>query len=132
MRKALVNEATGAVENIITLPDAPDDPPYAPPEGYILVDDDSTAQIGGTWDGAQFVAKPPPDPAVIEALKMLEAEQLLGRAVDTIFLDGHWITMKAMAGGGIVTRIAAIDDAIAADDRAAFVQFFKDQVKSRL
>jgi hypothetical protein len=55
MRKALVIEATGAVENIITLTDEPDDPPHMPPEGYILIDDDGIAQIGGTWDGAQFV-----------------------------------------------------------------------------
>lgn len=126
-------KATGAVENIIVLPDVPDpENPYAAPEGRILVDDDGTAQVGGTWDGAQFVAKPPPDPAVIDAIKTLEAGQLLDRAVDATFLDGHWITMKAMAGAGIITGIATIDDAIAADDRAAFVQFFKDQVKSRL
>lgn len=133
MRKALVVEATGAVENIIVLPDVPDtDNPYQPSEGHILIDDDGTAQIGGTWDGALFVAKPPPDPAVIDAIKALEAGQLLDRAVDAIFLNGHWITMKAMAGAEIVTGVAAIDAAIAADDRAAFNQFFKDQVKARL
>jgi hypothetical protein len=132
MRKALVLEATGLVENVIALPDVPDDPPYAPPPGRILVDDDGTAQIGGTWDGAQFVPKPPPDPEVIDSIKALEAGQLLDRAADATFLEGHWITLKALAGASIVTGVAAIDTAVAADDKATFVQFFKDQVKARL
>lgn len=129
MRKALIVEATGLVENIVALPAEPDDPPYAPPEGRILIDDDGTARAGGTWDGAQFL---PPPPVDWDAIRALEAATLLARAVDTTFLDGHWITMKAMAGAGITTGVAAIDDAIVADDRAAFNQFFKDQVKSRL
>ena len=116
----------------IDLAEVPFEISPGPPPGYQFIDDDGTAQIGGTWDGAQFVAKPPPDPAVIDAIKALEAEQLLDRAVDAIFLNGHWITMKAMAGAEIVTGVAAIDAAIAADDRAAFNQFFKDQVKARL
>lgn len=132
MRKALVNEATGAVENIVVLPAEPEDPPYAPPEGRVLIDDDGTAQIGGTWDGARFVAKPPPDPAAVDAIKALEAGRLLDRAADATFLDGHWITLTALAGAGTVTGVAAIDDAVAAGDKAAFARFFKDQVKARL
>lgn len=63
MKKVLVNEATGEVENVIELPDVPDpkEIPYAPQTGYVLVDFGAGAAKGGTWDGAAFL--PPPAPA---------------------------------------------------------------------
>ena len=64
--------------------------------------------------------------------KGIEAALLLNRAIDLTFLDGHWITMRALAANAIVTGVAAVDAAVAASDRAAFDQFFADQVKARL
>ena len=71
-------------------------------------------------------------PESIAATKEIEAVFLLNRAVDLTFLDGHWITLRAVAGAGTVTGISAIDTAVAANDRAAFDIFFRDQVKARL
>ncbi len=68
----------------------------------------------------------------IEAQKELEAAALLARAIDLTFLDGHWITFRAMFGAGIVTGVPTLDTAVAADDRAAFDIFFRDKVKARL
>lgn len=72
-----MNEAAGAVENIIELPDDPDPTtrPYTPPAGRILVDDDGTAQAGGSWDGVAF--QPPPS----SPLEEIRAAALLN--VDT-------------------------------------------------
>ena len=56
--KALIDGATGLVENIIVV-----DGPFDPGDGKTLLDA-AGARIGGTWDGAKFVAPPePPAPA---------------------------------------------------------------------
>jgi hypothetical protein len=68
--------------------------------------------------------------AEYEALdhKAIEAEMLLGRAIDLTFLDGFWLVFKAIAPVGN----ASIDNAVAANDRAAFDIFFRDIVKGRI
>lgn len=71
-------------------------------------------------------------PEYIEAQKETEAAFLLNRAVDLTFLDGHWITLRALFGAGIVTGITELDPHIAADDRTKFDEFFRDKVKARL
>lgn len=75
-------------------------------------------------------------PESITTQKEIEAALLLARAVDLTFLDGHWITFKALAGAAIVTGVVAIDAAVADPDaaagRIAFDTFFRDQVKARL
>lgn len=66
---AVVVESTGLVENTCEWDadslDARDK--YVPPPGRILIVNDGTAQIGGTWDGNQFLPPPPPDQAKIDA-----------------------------------------------------------------
>ena len=64
--------------------------------------------------------------------KAIKAALLLERAIDATFLDGHWITLRAMFGAGTVTGVTILDTAIAANDRAAFDIFFRDKVKARL
>lgn len=129
MRKAeIIDLPDGTVKNILDLPDDPGEIPYAPPAGRSLVDDDGTAEIGGTWDGAQFLAKPPRDPVEVELEQELEAARLLGRAIDETFLDGFWLVFRAIPAVGV----SGIDDAVAADDRAAFDLFFRDQVKAKM
>ena len=74
--KALIDNATGLVENIIVV-----DGPFDPGDGKTLLDA-ADARIGGTWDGAVFQPKPeppapPPDPqseldAAISAAATLE------------------------------------------------------------
>ena len=71
-------------------------------------------------------------PEYTAARKEIEAALLLGRAIDATFLDGHWITLRALDGTGITTGVGALDTAVAANDRAAFDIFFRDQVKARL
>lgn len=125
MRKAIIITATLVVDNIIAIEA---DAIYDPGPGRFMVDDDGTAERGGMWADPVFVPKPPPDPAIEDAIKTLEASRLIARAVDTTFLDGFWLLFKVSPPVGV----AAIDDAVAADDKPAFVQFFKDQVKLRL
>lgn len=75
--KAVVDEATGLVENIIVVDGA-----FDPGVGKILVDADA-AQIGGTWDGGAFL--PPPPPAVPEPSKAeLAAKAIEGAAAMTL------------------------------------------------
>lgn len=81
------------------------------------------------WDGVKFL---PVDSNILELEKELESTQLLNRAVDLTFLDGHWITLRALFGAGTVTGVPTLDSAIAADDRTAFDIFFRDKVKARL
>lgn len=128
MRKALIDAATGMVENIIVLDS---EAAYDPgPDKTIL--DPTGAEIGGTWDGSQFLPPPEPDPTVIELQKELEAARLLSRAADKTFLDGHWITLRAMSAAGITVSVTALADAVATNDRPAFDRFFRNQVKARL
>lgn len=68
----------------------------------------------------------------ITAKKEGEATLLLNRAIELTFLDGHWITLRALFGAGIVTGIPTLDTAIAEDDRTKFNIFFRDKVKARL
>ena len=57
--KALINDATGLVENIIVVDDKAK---YDPGPGKTLMDP-TGAEIGGTWDGAKFLPKPEPPSA---------------------------------------------------------------------
>lgn len=66
-------------------------------------------------------------PEYREMLLDATADNLLEKAVAMTFLDSFWLVFKKIAPVGIV----AIDNAVAADDRAAFNQFFKDQVKTK-
>jgi hypothetical protein len=70
-------------------------------------------------------------PEYIEVQKEAEAALLLGRAVAATLLDGHWITLRALNDASIATGIPTLDSAVSADDRPAFDQFFRDQVKAR-
>lgn len=124
MRKVKVRKIDGVIDNIIVI--NPADIPVFP--DHDLIDDDGTAEIGGTWNGSQFLSKPPIDPAIVDALKNTKTAVLLGRAVDKTFLNGFWLVFKAIAPIGV----PAIDDAVSANDRVAFDAFFFEQVKSNL
>ncbi len=54
--KALIDDATGLVENLIVV-----DGPFDPGPGKTLRDP-AGAEIGGTWDGSVFQPKPVPPP----------------------------------------------------------------------
>lgn len=73
--KALIDDATGLVENIIVV-----DGPFDPGPGKTLMDP-TGAQIGGTWDGAKFLPKPepppPPPPRFEEQAKAIESATTL-------------------------------------------------------
>lgn len=56
MRKAVINTATGLVENIIV---ADDD--FDPGPGKEL-QDPTDAEIGGTWNGSKYIPKPQEPP----------------------------------------------------------------------
>ena len=81
---------------------------------------------------AAWQASIPTQAELDELRREAEADRLLSRAADETFLDGHWITLRAMAAGGITVSVPAIADAVASNDRTAFNKFFHDQIKSRL
>lgn len=56
MRKALIRNSDGLVENIIEA-----DEDFVPPNSYALRPAEA-ADIGHTWNGSEFVAPPPPVP----------------------------------------------------------------------
>lgn len=61
-----------------------------------------------------------------------QANKLLRQnAINETFLDGHWITLRALAANGITTGVNRVDSAVAANDKEAFIDFFKDQVRNR-
>ncbi len=74
MRKALIRESDGYVENVIVADDN-----FPAPEGRILVESDS-AGPGDTWDGTDFVRPDPPpspeDPVRVPQLSADELEQV--------------------------------------------------------
>ena len=70
--------------------------------------------------------------AVRDADVDIRAALLLSRAIDETFLDGHWITLRALAANGIATGVAKLDAAVSADDREKFDQFFRDRVAARI
>lgn len=88
---------------------------------------DRTAEI---WDGAAGLRLMTlgERQAYADLLKGIEADTLIDRAADATMLDLFWLILKTVAPVGA----PAIDDAVATDDRAAFNQHFKNQVKSRL
>jgi hypothetical protein len=54
MRYALVRQADGVVANVVELAEQSK---WSPPEGHVTIRDAAgTAQIGGRWDGASFLA----------------------------------------------------------------------------
>ena len=59
--------------------------------------------------------------------KAIDAALRLARDIDETFLDGFWLVFKKIAPVGV----AVIDDAVVADDRAAFNQFFISLVASK-
>ena len=67
--KAVVNDKTGLVENIIVV-----DGPFNPGPGLTLREP-GNAQIGGTWDGTKFIpppVKPPVPPRFENDAKAIE------------------------------------------------------------
>jgi hypothetical protein len=73
MRKALIRTSTGVVENIIEL--SPDDSGgyshWLCPEGFEVIDYETPATPGGTWDGTRFIAPVIPE---VPRLDVLMAE----------------------------------------------------------
>lgn len=64
MRKAVIENSTGDVVNVIELEDGV---VWAPPVGHSIRDADGNAEPGGHWDGLVFTRKPivPPDPDAV-------------------------------------------------------------------
>ena len=67
MRKALIRQLDGFVENIIEIEK---ESKWQPPEGCYLIDI-GDASPGDTWDGAKFIKLITPEP---EPVRDLEAE----------------------------------------------------------
>lgn len=63
-RRALIEDITGDVKNVIELKDGVT---WSPPVGHSIQDADANAEPGGHWDGLVFTRKPivPPDPDVL-------------------------------------------------------------------
>ena len=132
--------APGAITRVERSADGTELDPWPGIDGWTAADYQDVLDSLVTWAGAPVAGADVhgniaaylasiPAPAELAALRREEeANTLLGRAVDETFLDGFWLLFKKASPVGN----AAIDDAIAADDRAAFNQFFKDQVKARL
>jgi len=74
MRKAIIVEATGVVENIVM---ANDD--FDPGPGKLLRDA-ADARRGGTWDGAAYQPPPAPPPAPPDPQAELDAAITAARA----------------------------------------------------
>lgn len=78
MRKAIIEDATGTVVNVILLePTAK----WSPRAGHSVVDADDIAEPGAHWDGAVFTRQPlpPPDLDAIR-LRVLGQQMLTGTA----------------------------------------------------
>ena len=69
MRKALIETATGLVANVIVIEEGAN---WQLPEGCHLIDG-AGAGPGDTWDGKQFVSKPPESAELPETLESLKA-----------------------------------------------------------
>ncbi|GAI66609.1 unnamed protein product [marine sediment metagenome] len=59
MRKAVVRDSDGFVQNVIEIEEGAK---WEPPEGCILVDAEGGGSPGDTWDGEKFIRPPEPPP----------------------------------------------------------------------
>lgn len=64
MRKAVVRDSDGHVENVVEHDPESD---WSPPSGHSLIDADEDAEPGGTWDGSQFIPRDRSPPEWYEA-----------------------------------------------------------------
>lgn len=69
MRKAVVRDSDGFVENVIEIKANAN---WPIPEGHHLVQAKTSGSPGDTWDGKDFV-RPAPVPVELTALERLEA-----------------------------------------------------------
>ena len=63
MRKAIVDNSTGLVLNVIVLPDfwtGTNEKDWKTPKGTILVDAEAYGSVGDFWNGTKFIAPNPP------------------------------------------------------------------------
>lgn len=83
MRKALIRQADGFVQNVIEIEVGAG---WQPPIGYILIDAAKTGSPGDTWDGTKFTR-----PLVVgpEPIRDLEAE------IDKLKADVAALNIKA-------------------------------------
>lgn len=109
MRKAIVENATGKVVNVIELPPgwAAGNPSYwQPPAGHTVVDATLGGSPGDTWDGAQFVrdlaqALSEKEAAAREANRKSSVEGLRRQAAD--------LAAKGDTTGALALRVQALE-----------------------
>lgn len=125
MRYAVINSATGLVDNVILLADPAQ---WPVPSGHQIVQSD-TGNVGDTWNGAGFVSPPasaPPPPYVpptprqwLERLSM--ATQL---GLETAAMSNAQVALwlrKATGAGSIDVTLQETKDGVAAMVAAALL-----------
>lgn len=100
VNKALVETATGRVDNIIVYND---EGSWSPPSGFELVDVANLAEPGGSWDGAKFTAAPRRTPTRTDTL-MLEVPE--AKKFNADLFDGTLDSDGEITHDGMVDKTA--------------------------
>ena len=78
MRKAICNEGTGTVLNVIEIEE---NAAYELEDGKILIPATEDAEIGATWDGSTFARTLPPAPTTDELRTRALTEKLADESI---------------------------------------------------
>ena len=80
MRKAIVEDNTGEVLNIIEISDFD----LKLPEGQSLIDADKSGSPGDTWDGSKFITPEEPEPEPSENDKLKKQVEDLEKRIEAL------------------------------------------------